>query len=209
MNQAAIFCPFCGTHLASSVAFCQSCGKQISQTASTSAAPAAIRAPKLSGYWEWFKARSLKGKVFYIWWAIVNLTGFVQLLALFAPDDTLQTGCGAKFTMRTFLDGTYEACGPTQSEQVSGSFVSLIMQNVIMLSLLIAYKKYRPMPIKPILSTSCALAVGLAVALFKNAYVSAKSEYTQDVGFSILFGAIVLAIGLIPLLLGRMRKNSL
>ena len=208
MSEVLSFCPFCGIRLANGASFCQSCGKQISATNSTLNLSALKQSSRLIGFWEWFKARSIKGKIFYTWWVISNSIGLVQIIALFAPDDTIQTGCGAKFTMRTFLDGTSEACGPTQSEQMSARFIALIIENVILASVLIFYKKYRSLPIKSIFSTLCALSVGLSFSLFNNAYISTKNEYPQDIGFSMAFGGIFLMIGILPLLVKRLGNNS-
>jgi hypothetical protein len=208
MTETVTFCPFCGTRLATGAAFCQSCGKQISRAGATGVQPAITKESKTFTALEWFKARSLKGKIFYIWWATINLFGFVQIFALFAPDDTLQTGCGAKFTMRSFLDGTYESCGPTQSEQVSSRFVALLFQNAILLAFFLAYKRYRTLPIKPIFATGFAMAVGIGVSLFNNAYIATQTEYPGDALPSIIAGIVVLLIGSSPALFSKRNKNT-
>lgn len=138
MSDQPKFCASCGDSLAQDSKFCASCGEPIGRQ--THIQIGSLN--NLAQAWTWFKGRSLKGKLFYGYWIFSNLYSLIAILLVLVTTPSYPN-CTGKFSMRLFLEGIDQSCGPTRSEQVSSHFIDIVFFNLFMLLFQFLYRKWQ------------------------------------------------------------------
>ena len=117
MSEALNFCPSCGIALENSPAFCPSCGSELKKPEvakkSESAKPDGI----FRRYWN----RSIKGRIFYGAWVLLNVSNGINLIvSSSAPKDRFRSVCN--------WEGV--ECAPSAEEMALQSLLNLILWNL-------------------------------------------------------------------------------
>jgi hypothetical protein len=138
MANSPSFCAFCGANLAESAIYCASCGvkihgPQMNQLSNSS---------KIVRYWNWYKLRSKKGKLFYGYLFLANASYIFPLITILFSNPS-QGLCTGKFSMRLFLEGIDQSCTPSKGEQLTDQIFKFILFNLSMFLVYFVFNKWK------------------------------------------------------------------
>lgn len=128
MSAGLNFCPSCGSPLSDAPRFCHSCGLKLMRTAAPN-----VSGPNTSdGLFRRYWRRSVKGRIFYGAWVLLNITNGVNLIASSsAPEDRFRGVCE--------WEGVN--CPPSAEEQAMQSLFNLILWNTLFWAFRYFYKR--------------------------------------------------------------------
>lgn len=138
MSVKPNFCGSCGSSLIQDAKFCASCGGPVGHPVQKGEGSPS----QIAHAWTWLKSRSLKGKLFFGYWIISNLYTLGAILVILVTTPSYPN-CTRKFSMRLFLEGIDQSCGPTRGEQVSSQFINIVFFNLFMLLFQFLYRKWQ------------------------------------------------------------------
>lgn len=128
MSEAPNFCPSCGIALESSPAFCPSCGAGLNKSSVAKKSETVKSVGIFGRYWN----RSIKGRIFYGAWVLLNISNGVNLIvSSSAPKDRFRSVCG--------WEGV--KCPPSAEEQVLQSLLNLVLWNAFFWAFRFFYRK--------------------------------------------------------------------
>lgn len=128
MSAGPNYCPSCGASLSGQPRYCQSCGLRLTRAS----VPSLAGSSKSDGLFRRYWNRSVKGRIFYGAWVLLNITNGVNLIASSAaPKDRFRSVCE--------WEGVN--CPPSAEEQAMQSLFNLILWNTLFWTFRYFYKR--------------------------------------------------------------------
>lgn len=128
VSESHNFCHSCGKALEDAPAFCPSCGTALRKSPVANNQQPTSSLGIFKRYWN----RSIKGRVFYGAWVLLNVSNGINLIvSASAPKDRFRSVCE--------WEGVN--CPPSAEEQALQSFFNLILWNVLFWTFRFFYKR--------------------------------------------------------------------